>query len=81
MNTKIKKWGNSYGLRLPKAMAESFGIRENSSVVLESGTKGIIIKKLDNSQKFSLSHLVKEITDENQHDEIDFGKPVGREIW
>lgn len=30
--------------------------------------------------KYSLDDLLNEITDENKHDEIDFGKPQGKEF-
>lgn len=81
MPTKVKKWGNSYGIRLPKAMADNLGIRENSQVMLESDAKGIIIKKINSGQKFSLSNLVKGINNNNRHDEIDLGRPLGNELW
>ena len=39
------------------------------------------MKKLAHpSTRRSLDELLDEITDENRHEEIDFGKPVGREI-
>jgi len=31
--------------------------------------------------KYTLEELVKEIIDENRHEAIDFGKPVGKEIF
>ena len=31
--------------------------------------------------KLTLASLVAEITPENRHKEIDFGKPIGSEVW
>jgi antitoxin component of MazEF toxin-antitoxin module len=32
-------------------------------------------------RRASLDELVSRITPENRHEEIDFGPPVGREVW
>ena len=32
MYATIQKWGNSQGLRLPKALLDSIGLRENDRV-------------------------------------------------
>ena len=45
MFTTIQKWGNSQGLRIPKPMLESVGIRENDRVELIQTADSITIKK------------------------------------
>ena len=32
-------------------------------------------------RKLTLEELVAGITDENRHDEVDWGPPVGNEVW
>jgi antitoxin MazE len=32
-------------------------------------------------KKLTLEELVAGITDENRHDEVDWGPPVGNEVW
>ncbi|MDK4527292.1 hypothetical protein QG034_10635 [Kingella kingae] len=32
-------------------------------------------------RKYSLDELLSQITDENQHHEVDLGKPMGKETW
>ena len=32
MTTKIKKWGNSFGIRIPKNILEQIGLSENTEV-------------------------------------------------
>lgn len=80
MVTKIQKWGNSLGLRIPKAYAEETGVEAGSEVdlSLEDGEliiRPVIVRKLD------LKHLLRGVNAENIHDEVETGKPVGREAW
>jgi antitoxin MazE len=46
MEIELRKWGNSIGFRIPRKVAQSWGIDENSVVELtESDDKLIISKK------------------------------------
>ena len=45
MYATIQRWGNSNGLRIPKALLESMGIRENDRVELTQSDDTIIIRK------------------------------------
>jgi antitoxin MazE len=80
MTTKIQQWGNSLALRLPKDVAKKFKLRKGSSVVIAQDTNKILIKPLYKT-KTNLKELVSKITPKNIHDEFDWGKPVGKEIW
>lgn len=79
MRTKVKRWGNSLGVRIPQGLAESLGIVEDTAVELSADKEALIIKPL--KRKESLGDLVKKITPENIHAEIDWGSCVGREVW
>ncbi len=80
MKTKIKKWGNSLALRLPKTSIELLGLKENSSVVFDYDKNRIIIKP-DQKREYTLNNLVSKITPNNKHKTVDWGKPVGKELW
>ncbi|GHT71818.1 multidrug transporter MatE [Spirochaetia bacterium] len=85
MTTAIVKWGNSQGIRLPKAFLQNINISENDTVDVLVENEAIIIKKIyAPKHKTTKERLVnfygKNITPENQV-EIDWGKPVGKEIW
>jgi antitoxin MazE len=79
MVTKVQKWGNSIGLRIPKAIAQEAEIEEGASVdlVVESGR--LIVRPV--RKKYTLEELVSKITPENRHPETDWGPPVGKEVW
>ena len=46
MYATIQKWGNSQGLRIPKALLDAIGLRENDRVELVQLENGIRIQKL-----------------------------------
>ena len=45
MYATIQRWGNSQGLRIPKALLDALGLRENDRVELIQSDDGIQIKK------------------------------------
>ena len=45
MYATVQKWGNSQGIRIPKYLLESLGIRENDRVELLQTEDMITIKK------------------------------------
>ncbi len=59
---KVRKWGNSIGLLVPKKEAEKMGLRENQDVSVEIIVKTNPLKELFGSLKFSKStkQLLKE---------------------
>lgn len=36
---------------------------------------------INKTRRYTLEELLEQVTPENRHDEIDFGPPVGNEIW
>jgi antitoxin MazE len=80
MITKIQKWGNSLGLRIPKSLAEGAHVREGTTVYLALD-KGRLIIKPTGEKVFKLDDLLANVTKENVHDEITTGGPVGKEAW
>lgn len=80
MVTKIQKWGNSLGLRIPKSFAKDAGVEEGSPVDISIDGDKLIIQPVRPS-KYVLKDLVSQIREDNIHDEIPTGDPVGREVW
>ena len=78
MNQHVKKWGNSLALRLPAQLSASLGLKENASVEMRQEHGGVFIRKVEEE---TLDELIDRITPENLHDPIDWGPPVGKEIW
>lgn len=78
--TQLAKWGNSLALRIPKALADGAGLKEGDPVRVHAASGGgLVIKRA--RRKHSLRRLVAKITAGNRHEETDWGRPVGREVW
>ena len=44
MRTKAQKWGNSLAVRIPKAIADQAGVREDDEVEIEVAARVIRMK-------------------------------------
>lgn len=80
MISKVQLWGNSLALRIPKFIASQMCINNGSDVEVLLEEEKIIIKPITKKQE-SLDDLLSRITAANMHHEVDFGEPVGDEIW
>jgi antitoxin MazE len=80
MRMTVKKWGNSASVRIPAAIMAAAKLRLEQPVDVREDKGRIIIEPI-RPPKFDLNNLVAQITDENRHDEVDFGKPIGKEVF
>jgi antitoxin MazE len=80
VKARIQKWGNSLALRIPKSFAAHSNI-EQGSVVDLSLDNGRMIVEAAKEQEYSLEALLARVTKNNRHSEVDFGAPVGKEVW
>ena len=75
--SQICKWGASLAVRIPKLIAERWGVREGSAVeMVLRGNEVLLRKKTD-----SLADMLATVTDENLHPEVDAGPAQGNEAW
>ena len=80
MKARVKKWGNSASVRIPAAILQAAKLRLEDSVDVREESGRIVIEPVPRKE-YALSELLNKITSENLHDEVDFGKPVGKEAW
>ena len=80
MEIKLQKWGNSFGIRLPKNILNSLNIKENDILTLEKEENKILITK-SNKQKVSLKKLFDNYQGEDLTKEFSWDESVGNEIW
>jgi antitoxin MazE len=80
MRTRVKKWGNSLGLRIPKTFADEINLKENSSIemMMQEGT--LLITPVT-EHEWTLEELLAGVTDENRHHEWETGPAEGEETW
>jgi len=79
MQTKIKKWGNSLALRIPKLLALDANLKLNKLVDLSIDKGSIIIVPIV-EKEYSLEKLLEGVSKNNLHGEFDTGAPIGKEI-
>ncbi len=79
MKTKIQKWGNSLGVRLPKSIAEQKSLREGLGVSVILKNNQIVLEPENEAP--SLDALLAEISPDNLHNESEWSDARGNEIW
>jgi len=70
MQTRIKKWGNSLALRIPKLFAIDANLKINKVVDISIDKGSIIITPID-EKEYSLKKLLEGVTENNLHKEFD----------
>jgi antitoxin MazE len=90
MTTAIVKWGNSQGIRLPKAFLQNINLSENDKVDVLLKNETIIIKKSpckkhlttkERLAEFYGADFEKLLPNVKGQQEVDWGKSVGKEAW
>ena len=81
METNIQKWGNSLGVRLPKQIALNQSLREGSRVIVTETATGIAIEVVKHKKYNTLDEMLAAVTPLNKHTPLDWGNPVGNEVW
>jgi antitoxin MazE len=80
MKATVRKWGNSAALRIPAAILQSAHLDLDELVDLREEHGRIVIEPLHTKQ-YDLARLIQGINSKNRHTSVDFGPPVGREVW
>jgi len=82
MLAKIQKWGNSQGLRLSKALLADaqIGVGDEVDIAVKDGI--IIVSPAKRKrERHNLKDLVARIPENYQANEVDWGEPIGKEVW
>jgi hypothetical protein len=95
-NGSVGKWDSPAGFHSENAMSKSmtrktdlrarvtlFEDFADSLVNVErvSANEVRVYKIKPKRRKYTMKELLENVTLENRHDEVDFGRPVGKEIW
>jgi antitoxin MazE len=75
----VNKWGNSYGIRVPKAALEALSIVEAEKLDLVVTKKSLVFKKAEGPK--GTAERLANYTGDYRGEEFDTGKPVGNEVW
>jgi antitoxin MazE len=80
MKVKVAKWGNSLGVRLPKAAVEAAGLRPGVELEVTVEGSDLRLKKTIRIPYYRLEDLVAQMVPENQPETVDWGPDRGAEI-
>ena len=80
MRATVKKWGNSAAVRIPASVMQATRLDLDEAVDVREEAGRIVIEPV-RTKTYDLGKLLKGITSKNQHEAIDFGPPMGKEVW
>ncbi|MFP4352528.1 MAG: AbrB/MazE/SpoVT family DNA-binding domain-containing protein [Puniceicoccaceae bacterium] len=87
MKTTLQRWGNSQGVRIPKAIVDSLGIEIGTEMIVERSADGSRINITPAADcrpvrgRHRIDDLVASSAPEAFEGEYDWGDPQGREVW
>jgi antitoxin MazE len=81
MIVQFSRWGNSVAVRIPSNVLKDVGASEGTSAELTVISGKVVLNPISSRPSYTLDELLAGITKDNLHEEIDFGPPVGSEIW
>ena len=73
----VSKWGASLAVRIPKSVAEQWGVREGSAIEIVSKGDQVVLRK----KTYDLDAMLAEMDPDSLHPELDTGPAVGNEAW
>lgn len=80
MHSKVQMWGNSLAVRIPKGMAQETGLSAETAIDIRVSDGYLVVAPLRRPQ-YSLAEMLEKVSADNLHGEVDFGPPVGDEVW
>jgi antitoxin MazE len=80
MKSQISRWGNSLAVKIPKSITESLNLKAKDRVIFSVDEGKIVLEPIEVLEELSLDELLAEVN-EPPEAEVDWGKPMGNEIW
>ena len=80
MRAMVKKWGNSAAVRIPASVMQATRLDLDEVVDVREEAGRIVIEPV-RQKAYDLRKLLDGITSKNQHEAVDFGPPMGKEVW
>ena len=82
MVTKVRKWGNTQGIRFTKAILEDAQVNVGEKVSVSVQPGRIVIEPLARVRgRYDLKALISKMPKNYQAQEVNWGSPVGKEAW
>jgi antitoxin MazE len=78
--TTVKKWGNSAAARIPSSVLQAAKLNLNETVEIHEESGRIVIEARA-KKAYTLDELLAAMDQSNLPELVDWGSPVGKEIW
>ena len=80
LRRKVRKWGNSLAIRIPKVLATELGVEQDSDVEISVADGDLLVSPTD-ATPYTLEGLMAGVTQDNRQAEVTTGPAVGDEAW
>ena len=80
MRVQIKKWCNSASVRIPASVMTAASLSLDQAVEVREEDGRVVIEPVQ-APKYDLDQLLSGMAEETFPEDVDFGKPAGREFW
>ena len=77
LKTQVSKWGSSLAVRIPKAIAEEWGVEEGTPIELTRNGRGVNLRK----PSTQLDEMIAQIDPDNLPPYLWDDELRGREVW
>jgi len=87
LRTTLQKWGNSHGIRIPKAIMDVAGIAAGSEMEIEilEGSDAIVIRPVSVARpvrgRYRIEDLVSKMPEGDKPCGEEWGEALGEEAW
>jgi antitoxin MazE len=80
MKSQIGQWGNSLAVRIPRHVVEALGLKPNDTVECSVERGKMVLVPVQALPELTLVELLADVT-EAPEGEVDWGRPMGDEVW
>lgn len=80
MKSQVGQWGNSLAVRIPKHIVQALNLKADDAIEFSVVDGNAVLAPVKSLPEFTLEELLDQVTEPPEL-EVDWGKPVGEEIW
>ena len=81
MVATLQKWGNSNGIRIPKALLDELQWKDGDSLEISTENGNLLVKSIRPRKRKTIEELFAHYDGNYKPQEVDWGQPVGEEVW
>ncbi|BAC88036.1 MAG: AbrB/MazE/SpoVT family DNA-binding domain-containing protein [Aphanocapsa lilacina HA4352-LM1] len=79
MKSQVARWGNSLAFRIPRQIVIQLGLKPHTTLLCSVEAGALVVRPVREVKEYSLEELL--VGPLEVEDEVDWGKPEGKEAW